>query len=170
MAYTLEALARDIGRALDEHSGDEAAPVLCAAVETALTDEAFLAANVGADKTKPREVLYEDPDKGFCICVHSYDAGASSDPHDHGPAWAIYGQAEGDTEMTDWRIVKPFEPDSPALVEPERTYTLKPGMAYYYAPGKVHSPKRAGATKLLRIEGANLDHVERTPMKAAASA
>ena len=39
-----------------------------------LTDEAFLATHLkdraaGAD---PREVLYEDPDLGFCICGHVY--------------------------------------------------------------------------------------------------
>lgn len=167
MTYTLDSLARDIGKTLEEKSGDEMASALCDAVQAALTDKDFLATNIGADKTKPREIIYEDPDKGFCICVHTYQGGANSAPHDHGPAWAIYGQAEGSTEMTDWRIVKPVDGDEPALVEPERTYTLTPGMAYFYAPGAVHSPKRDGDTKLLRIEGANLDHIKRTPMKAA---
>lgn len=167
MTYTLDSLAKDISQTLDEKSGDEAATALCAVVEAALKDDGFLTANIGADKTKPREILYEDADKGFCICVHAYNAGANSTPHDHGGEWAIYGQAEGSTEMTDWRIVKPGDGDEPALVEPERSYMLEPGMARYYTPSDIHSPKRTGATKLLRIEGANLDNVQRTPMKAA---
>ena len=33
--------------------------------------------------------------------------------------------------------------------------------------GVVHSPKRDGLTKLVRIEGANLDRIERSNIKAA---
>ena len=139
-------------------------------VQKALTDESFLDANVRTGQTEPRRVIYEDPELGFCICAHVYGDAAHSAPHDHGTSWAIYGQAEGETEMTDWRIVRAATGDAPALVEPDRTYTMTPGMAHYYAPGAVHSPKRDGATKLLRIEGANLDLVERTPIKRADTA
>ena len=31
---------------------------------------------------------------------------AHGEPHDHGSSWAIYGLAEGDTEMTDWKVVR----------------------------------------------------------------
>ena len=88
-------------------------------------------------------------------------------PHDHGSSWAIYGLAIGDTEMTDWRVVKKGEGDEPTLVEPAKTYVLKPGDSHFYDVGVVHSPKREGLTKLVRIEGRNLDHVQRSNIRPA---
>ena len=55
----------------------------------------------------------------------------------------------------------------PTLVEPAKTYVLKPGDSHFYDVGMVHSPKRTGPTKLVRIEGRNLDHVQRSNIKAA---
>jgi hypothetical protein len=96
-----------------------------------------------------------------------YDNASNGTPHDHGPSWAIYGVATGDTEMTDWRIVKRGEGDAPNLVEPVKSYLMKPGDSHLYDVGVVHSPKRHGLTKLVRIEGRNLDHVKRSNIKAA---
>ena len=42
-----------------------------------------------------------------------------------------------------------------------RTYTLKPGMAYAYHEGQLHSPRREGQTRLIRIEGLNMEKVKR---------
>ena len=42
-----------------------------------------------------------------------------------------------------------------------RSYTLKPGMAHVYNEGDVHSPRREGPTRLIRIEGRNMDKVRR---------
>jgi len=120
-----------------------------------------------SDQCRPRKVLYEDPELGICICGHVYEAPAHGTPHDHGSSWAIYGLAVGDTEMTDWRIVQPGDEANPTLVEPERTYVLQPGDAHFYDVGVVHSPRREGLTKLVRIEGANLDQIKRSNIKAA---
>jgi len=78
-----------------------------------------------------------------------------------------FGVAIGDTEMVDWRIVKRGEGDAPILVEPDQTYLMKPGDSHLYDVGAVHSPNRRGLTKLVRIEGKNLDHVKRSNIKAA---
>jgi hypothetical protein len=164
----LQQLAGDIRQALERDASGEGRRSLCRFVEKALSDEAFLAENFGPDRTKPREILYEDPKLGFCICAHVYQGPASSHAHDHGPSWAIYGQVAGITEMTDWRIVKPAQGEEPALVEPVRTYVLHPGKAHFYDVGAVHSPKRTDSTKLLRIEGQNLDRVKRSNIKPAA--
>ena len=43
---------------------------------------------------------------------------------------------------------------------------LKPGDAYLYEPGVLHSPRRDSATRLLRIEGLNMDKVKRQPYVA----
>jgi hypothetical protein len=170
MTMTLDDLASEIRDAL-AHEDDASAVSsrLCSAVSRALSDSSFVARHLpdrGAGEP-PREVLYEDPDLGFCICGHVHAGAAESGPHDHGSSWAIYGQAAGETEMTDWTITKPADGDQPALVEATRVYTLKPGDAHFYGVGDVHSPRREGPTRLIRVEGANLDHVKRSNIKAA---
>ncbi len=167
MTYTLEQLSADIGKALKADSGIAGKQEVCKLVSKVLLDDEFVATHLTAEQCRPRKVLYEDPELGFCICGHVYETAAHGGPHDHGSSWAIYGLATGDTEMTDWRIVKKGEGDEPALVEPAKTYVLKPGDSHFYDVGVVHSPKRDGLTKLVRIEGANLDRIQRSNIKAA---
>lgn len=167
MSYTLEQLASDIKATLKTDPSPAGKEKVCALVSKACLDEEFVAQHLTAEACKPRKVLYEDPDTGFCICGHVYGDRAVSAPHDHGGSWAIYGQAVGQTVMTDWKIVKKGEGDSPSLVEPERDYEMNPGDVKFYDVGVVHSPRREAPTKLIRIEGANLDHVVRSRIKRA---
>ena len=169
MPYTLTQMADDLRAELSARPADECAEALCAIVGRALTDPDFVAAHLPDRRPgePAREVLYEDPELGFCICGHVYEGAAVTGPHDHGSSWAIYGQADGVTEMTDWRIVRRGEADAPSLVEPVRTYRLSPGDAHFYGVGDVHSPKREAPTRLVRVEGANLDRVRRSNIKAA---
>ncbi len=168
MSYTLEQFAADIKSALKADAGSGGIAKVREHVSKALLDKDFVAKHVTADQCKPRKVLYEDPELGFCICGHVYDKAHTGSPHDHGTAWAIYGLAEGNTEMTDWQIVSKGSGETPTLVEKERSYMLTPGDCHYYKVGAVHSPKWDGPTKLIRIEGANLDRVQRSNIKAAA--
>ncbi len=167
MAYTLEQLSADIRGALKADSGPAGKQAVCALVSKVLLDAEFVAQHLTADQCRPRKVLYEDPELGFCVCGHVYKDAAIGGPHDHGSSWAIYGLAVGDTEMIDWRVVTKGDGDKPTLVEPDRSYVLKPGDAHFYDVGVVHSPNRQGLTKLVRIEGANLDHIKRSNIKAA---
>jgi predicted metal-dependent enzyme (double-stranded beta helix superfamily) len=167
MAYTLEQLSQDIHAALAADPGRNGKLAVCELVTKALRDRDFVDTHLTVDNCKPRKVLYEDPDLGFCICGHVYPKGGNAQPHDHGSSWAIYGVAEGDTEMTDWKVVKQGEGSQPTLVEPEKSYLMRPGDAHFYDVGDIHSPARAGLTKLVRIEGANLDHIRRSNIKAA---
>jgi len=167
MAYTLEQMATDIRGTLRADPGAAGKEKVCGIVSKALLDQEFIRKHLTSDQCKPRKVLYEDPELGFCICGHVYEDKAIGKPHDHGSSWAIYGQAVGTTEMTDWKIVKEGSGDVPKLVEPVRTYTMKPGDAKFYDVGVVHSPNRDRPTKLIRIEGKNLDHVKRSNIAAA---
>lgn len=170
MSYTLEQLGIDIRAALKADPSVAGKQAVLKLVSKALVDKDFVAKHLTADQCKPRKVLYEDPELGFCICGHVYEKPAHGEPHDHGTSWAIYGLAEGDTEMTDWKIVKKGEGANPSLVEPVKSYVLRPGDAHFYDVGVVHSPKRDTLTRLIRIEGANLDHVKRSNIKAASKA
>ena len=146
MSYTLEQLGADIRQALQADAGIAGKTAVCKLVSKALLDEEFVARHLTAEQCRPRKVLYEDPALGFCICGHVYEKGGNSGPHDHGSSWAIYGVAVGDTEMTDWRVVKQGEGEAPALVEPVRSYVMKPGDSLLYDFGMLHSPKRDGMT------------------------
>ncbi len=168
MAYTLAQLAADIRAALEGDAGPAGKAKACEYVSRALADATFVATHL-QDRppgAPPREVLYEDPALGFCICSHVYDGPAHGAPHDHGPSWAIYGQAAGTTEMTDWKIVRTGGAGEPTLVEPTKTYVMKPGDAHLYDVSDVHSPKRDAPVRLIRIEGRNLDRIERSNIKA----
>jgi hypothetical protein len=133
---------------------------VCSALEEALQDADFVATNLG-EGTPTRQVLYEDPELGFCVLAHAYEDASESSPHDHGPAWAIYGQARGETEMTEWEVVEPAPSDRAGKVRKIKTYALTPGKACLYNEGQLHSPRRRGPTRLIRIEGTNMDRVKR---------
>ena len=171
MAVTLEQLALDIHQTLTKMPGRAGKEKICGIVSDALADPSFVNAHL-KDRpagSNPREVLYEDAELGFCICGHVYDGEAIGEPHDHGSSWAIYGQATGQTEMTDWEITERGDGDNPSLVVANKSYTLNPGDVYFYDVGDVHSPKRTAPVKLLRIEGANLDNVQRSNIKVQAA-
>lgn len=166
MAYTLESFAADCRTALQSDSGPGGRNKVREHLQRALRDNTFLEAHLGPNATDERAILYEDPELEFCICAHVYSGPKQGHPHDHGSTWAIYGQAEGETEMSDWRMVSPPAGDQPGKVEMIRTYRLKPGDAHVYEVGDVHAPYREAPTKLIRIEGKNTDKVARTPIEA----
>ena len=166
MSCTLEEFAAAIRAALQAAPGRDGREAVRRLVEKALADADFVARTVPADSGAERRVLYEDPELGFCICAHAYTGAKLGKPHDHGPTWAIYGQAAGETEMTDWKVVEPPAGDSPGRVARTRTYMLRPGEAHLYEPGDVHAPLRHGPTRLIRIEGQNTDRIQRTKLEA----
>ena len=111
-------------------------------------------------------MIYEDPELGFCICAHLNRDAKEANPHDHGSSWAIYGQAFGETEMSDWEIVEPASEGKPGKVRRTKVYSLKPGMAHLYNESEVHSPKRVAATGLIRIEGTDTQKLKRFSYKS----
>ena len=164
MAYTLEDFAADCRAALQADDGPLGREAVRQCVVRALKDEDFLATHLSDGMSEERRIIYEDPELGFCICAHAYDGAKRGNPHDHGPTWAIYGQARGETEMTDWRLVTAPEDGRPGTVEQVRSYTLRPGEAHLYNPGDVHAPLRDGPTRPIRVEGQNTERVKRTPL------
>jgi hypothetical protein len=160
MGYTIEGFAAECRRLLQADPGPAGREKVCRLVEAVLQDDAFIARHL-TPETGERKVLYEDPALGFCILGHVYDGKRDSKPHDHGPSWAIYGQARGETEMSDFALVEPAQEGRPGKVRHLRTYSLTPGMAHLYNEGDLHAPSRKGPTRLIRIEGMNMDKVKR---------
>ena len=170
MPYTLEQLAADIRAALKAAPGPAGREVARRHVERACADPDFVAKHFGPDNKTDRKVLYEDPELKFCICAHAYQGARGSAPHDHGPSWAIYGQAKGVTEMTDWRCLERPKEREPGTVAKVKVYDLPPGVAHLYNEGDLHSPRRETDTCLIRIEGQDLSKVRRDTYKVAAEA
>jgi predicted metal-dependent enzyme (double-stranded beta helix superfamily) len=165
MSFTLESFASDVHRILKEDPSATGREKVRDLVQEVLKDEEFVNSFVN-DNTPDRQVIYEDPELGFCICAHVNREAREANPHDHGSSWAIYGQAFGETEMSDWEILEPAAEGKPGQVRRARVYALKPGMAHLYNEGNVHSPKRVSPTGLLRIEGKNTAKMKRLAYKA----
>jgi hypothetical protein len=162
MGYGLEQFTTECHRILKQDPGVEGRKKVCALVQQVLKNEDFVRTHLG-DDVPERKVLYEDPELGFCILGHVYHGAKDSNPHDHGPSWAIYGQARGETVMTDYEpVARPGE-GKPGKARRIKDYILKPGAAYLYNEGDLHSPRRAGTTRLIRIEGKNMEKVQRFP-------
>ncbi|MFM1815929.1 MAG: hypothetical protein RLZ98_2624 [Pseudomonadota bacterium] len=124
--------------------------------------EAYLA----AEDTPPRNVLYEDDELGFCVVAHKYPGPRQGRAHDHGPAWAIYGQVEGTIHMTEFELLEPPRAGAPGKVRAVKDYDLEPGQARVYAKGQVHSPYFPADVRVIRIEGRNLEGVPRDSFEA----
>ncbi len=165
MKRTLEQFASECHEYLKANPGPEGRRQISQLLEQVLKDDEFVNAYVG-EGTPERKLLYEDPDLGFCILAHGYEGARNSSPHDHGPSWAIYGQVMGETEMTEWEVLEPAQPDKPGKVRAAKVYTLEPGMAQVYNEGELHSPRRESSTRLIRIEGTNMDRVKRLAYEA----
>ena len=165
MTTTLEQFAAECRTILQSEPGPSGRRKICMRLENLLQDPQFVSANV-TETTPERNILYEDPELGFCILAHQYNGAKDSPPHDHGPSWAIYGQAGGETEMTDYALVEPASKDKPGKARPLRTYKLTPGSAYLYNEGDLHSPSRKGPTTLIRLEGMNMDRIKRLRFEA----
>ncbi|MBX2885334.1 MAG: hypothetical protein KTR32_35595 [Granulosicoccus sp.] len=160
MAITVSELATQCREILTEHPGREGRANVAALLSEVLSDPANIDALVPPE-TGERDLLFEDPELGFCLFAHQYKEAKQSLPHDHGPSWAIYAQARGETEMTDYEWAIPDTEEIPGKVRATRTYTLHPGDAHVYHEGDLHAPVRSGPTSLVRIEGQDLSKIKR---------
>jgi hypothetical protein len=165
MSLTLESFAANLHDILKADPGRAGREKVREAVQQALKDEQFIKTYIN-DNTPDRQVIYEDQELGFCVCAHVNREAKEANPHDHGPSWAIYGQAFGETVMSDWEVLEPAAEGKTGKVKRGQVYTLAPGMAHIYHEGDVHSPRRDQPTGLLRIEGRNTTKLKRYPYKA----
>lgn len=167
MEQKLESFAADCHRILKADPGPSGIEAVRERLEPLLTDSDFVGTYLGPDNDENRTVLYEDPELGFCILAHVYKGSNEAPPHDHGAHWAIYGQATGKTEMTEYDTVTPPSGDVAGKVSRRKSYVLEPGMAVAYKIGDLHSPKREEETRLIRMEGKNLQGVKRNKFEMA---
>ena len=97
-----------------------------------------------------RDVLYKDPDLGFCILAHQYNAAKKSSPHDHGGSWAIVTAVQGcelhrtyqlDSASTGDNLVLSRGPD----------IDVRPGQSIAMMPDDIHSIHTNTAAPLFHL-------------------
>ena len=160
MGYTLQSFATECRRLLQEDPGPKGRERVSETLRLALQDEAFVEASVG-DDVPERKVLYEDPDLGFCILAHSYKGASESRPHDHGPSWAIYGQAVKHTEMTEWKRTDDGSVPGKATIEKAKTYRMERGQTGIFQDHAIHSIAYPAGARFIRVTGTNLETIAR---------
>jgi predicted metal-dependent enzyme (double-stranded beta helix superfamily) len=152
MSITLEYFVGQVREALLADPGPAGREKVRHHLESLVRDTAFAEQHLG-DNQPQRRVLYQDPDLGFAILGHVFKEARRTQPHDHGDSWAIYGQVSGETTMDAWEIVEDAPPGGHGKVRLSASTQLLPGAARLYNEGEIHSPRREGPAKLIRIEG-----------------
>lgn len=168
MNQVIEQFAAECHDILSKDSGPAGIEQVRKNLEKVLVNKDVTDEYLGPDADSPRNILYEDSELGFCIIAHVFKGARIRDPHDHGPSWAIYGQVEGTTKMTEFKLLEAPADGKPGKVEAEKSYDLEPGMAVAYNIGVLHAPVRDATTKLIRIEGRNMAGVKRDKFELAA--
>ena len=161
MSYTLETFCEDCRRALRADPGPAGREKVRALVERLISDRDFVAAHVSPESPIGKRTLFEDPNLGFVVLAYNQDKAHRSPPHDHGRSWAVYGQVDAYTEMTEYRRRDQGNGAGPAEVEPIKKYRLDPGQAGLYDGAEIHAIDYPAGARYVRVTGTDLDRVPR---------
>lgn len=159
MAYDLEQFCSDL-HTLVKAKGQGGLPEVAEKLKGLLTNPAFVAATFNEDMEPGKRVLWHDPETDAYVMAHVQQAGKGGNPHSHGSSWAIYGNARGVTNMTEWRRVNPESEDA-AVLEKSDYYALGPGQTKAYGSGMIHSTAHPDKAWVVRITGTDLDTIPR---------
>lgn len=161
MSYTLEDFAADSHRILKDDPGPAGRQQVRDRLSKLLLEDAFIEEHCGPDATGGANVLYEDPDLGFQILAHIMDKEHAGGVHDHGPSWAIYGQAVKYTDMTEWKRLDDGAEEGKATVERAKSYRLERGDVGIFDDYKIHSIAYPAGARFVRVTGTNLETIAR---------
>ena len=164
MAYDFDQFTDDL-TAILKTKGVGGLEEIAAKLRRLLVDPAF-AAKAFPDETMRKRVLFHDPETDVYVQAHLQGAGKSGKPHSHGASWAVYGNINGRTNMTEWRRTNP-ESDDHAELTPVSRYTLGPGDSRAYPPYVIHSTEHPEKAWVIRITGTNLNEIPRYSFDAA---
>ena len=170
MTYELEDFCRDCRETLEQGAGPEALEVVRRSLARLLGNAAFVERTCGAEAKSGLHLLHEDTGLGFQVLAHINEKPRVSPPHNHGESWAVYGQATGYTDMTEFRRVDDGADPAHARLEATRKYRLNPGEVGIYASGAIHSIDYPAKSRFIRITGTNLDRIYRDAFDPATGA
>lgn len=161
MPYELEDFSADCRRALAHGSSAAALEAVRGQLARLLNNAAFVERTCGPDAPQGLHVLYEDGELGFQVLAHINEKPRVSPPHNHGESWAVYGQATGHTDMTEYRRTDDGADPARAQLEVTRKYRLNPGEVGIYASGAIHAIDYPAKSRFIRVTGTNLDRIYR---------
>jgi predicted metal-dependent enzyme (double-stranded beta helix superfamily) len=161
MAYELEQLTRDVHTTLKQGEDKKQIDAVRQLLGKLLANQAFVAKTCGPDATPGLHLLYEDKEFGFQVLAHINEKHRKSPPHDHGESWAVYGQAIGYTDMTEYQRLDDGKNPDVAKIEETKRYRLNPGEVGVYSHGAIHAIDYPDKSRFIRITGTNLDQIWR---------
>jgi hypothetical protein len=170
MTYELEDFCRDCRETLARGTGPEALEGVRRSLARLLANAAFVERTCGPEAKPGLHLLYEDAGLGFQVLAHINEKPRVSPPHNHGESWAVYGQATGYTDMTEFRRTDDGGDPAHAKLEMTRKYRLNPGEVGIYASGAIHSIDYPEKSRFIRITGTNLDRIYRDAFDPATGA
>jgi hypothetical protein len=159
MAYSLDKFCSDLHRIIAAE-GQKGLPAVADKLKGLLTNPEFVKATFDDDMPPGKRVLWHDAETDAYVLAHVQQAGKGGNPHSHGASWAIYGNARGYTDMTEWKRVNP-ESEEAVVLEKADAYRLGPGQTRAYGSGMIHSTSHPEKAWVIRITGCNLDKIQR---------
>jgi hypothetical protein len=159
MTYSLDQFCADLHATL-KAKGQTGLPDIAAKLSDLLKNPDFVAKTFNDDMPAGKRELWHDPETDVYVLAHVQEGAKVGKPHSHGSSWAIYGNAMGVTEMTEWRRVNPAGEDA-VVLEKSDQYPLGPGQTRAYSSGMIHSTAHPKKAWVLRITGTDLDNLPR---------
>lgn len=161
MPYSLQEFCADCRTIMQASArAEDGLPPIAAKLRLLLANPAFVAATFDDDMAPGKRILHHDPATDVHVMAHVQQAGKGGAPHSHGTSWAVYGNALGHTDMTEWRRINPDSEDH-AVLEPAERYSLGPGQSRAYGPGVIHSTSHPEKAWVIRVTGTDLDKLPR---------
>ena len=162
MSYDLKRFIDDCRSTLRRDPGPAGREKVRTLLERLLHEEDFLDEHCSDRTPKGLYVLHDDSELGFQILAHINENARASPPHDHGASWAIYGQANSYTDMTEYQRIDDRADPGTAKLEVTKKYRLNPGQAGIFQDGAIHSIDYPDGSRFVRVTGANLDRIARS--------
>jgi predicted metal-dependent enzyme (double-stranded beta helix superfamily) len=160
MAYGLAEFHQDCRAAIDPKTRKADLEGVRRALESLLGNADFVAQHCGPDAKVGVHELHRDPTHGYLLLAHVFAAGRMSPPHDHGASWAVYGQAVGWTDMTEYERLDDGATPGHADIETARTYRLTPGKAGTFGPHQIHQINFCDGARFVRVTGTDLATID----------
>ena len=167
MAYTLQEFCRDTRNHLKSGANRAALDKVKAGIERLVQDDGFIKQHFQDNVEVGLRRIYADPELGFEVLAYRWDIARSSQPHDHGNSWAIYGQVYAYTEMIEYERTDDGSDPERATLKAKSKYRLNPGRVGIYWGRELHSTATPAGACYLRITGTDLENIPRIRIDTA---
>jgi predicted metal-dependent enzyme (double-stranded beta helix superfamily) len=161
MSYDFDQFITDVRTILQRGSGPTELEEVRGGLAKLLANKIFVERTCGPGAKGGLHRLYVDDRLEFEVLAHVNEKARKSPPHDHGASWAIYGQAIGHTDMTEYRRVDDHSNPEIAKLEVTRHYRLNPGEVGIFAGSAIHAIDYPDRSRFIRVTGTNLDAIDR---------